>query len=200
MTRDDFIRRVRGKAPPSLSEDSLEFAAAHCHGEGRITEQDVIRCISLATWLDQYWAFRLARSTPDGKSLPVLTSDDLVCRLGHWLQQIREGLFHQRHAPFSSKQAAAAWIEETARKPCQLSPDEKASLYQLRCEIRAKLNEWRARTGLDWRETGRPRVLYYEPGEDREASRRFAFPIQIPGRRAPPFARNWRSCSASPSR
>jgi len=175
VTADEFMKRVRAKAPSAVSQYSIEYAVAQCREKGQITEVAVDPCIMVAVFVERYWHFRRAREAQamaavsredDPPSPAAVMSDDLIHRLGPEVEAIRKNIFGHADSPFSSKDVMAAWIDKTARQPCPLSPEEKASLYQLQRDIRGKLLEWRARTGLDWREGGPRRFLSYEHGEE----------------------------------
>jgi hypothetical protein len=158
------MKLVRKKAPEGLSQYSLESAVAECRRHGKINAGAVDTCIGLAAFAESHWRLCHAREA-QAIELSMVMNDDLIRRLQPVVEATRKNIFGPCNPPFSSKETMAAWIEKTAREPCPLSTEEKASLYQLQRDIRGKLLEWRARTGLDWRGGGARRFLFYERGE-----------------------------------
>jgi hypothetical protein len=141
-----------------------------------MAEQDVMGCLNLATFLDQFWIFRQAReaagvnASPDADEdlprTPLLTRDDYLDKLQPLVKSIRENIFQHDHAPFSSKAAAAGWIKGKASEPWDAPPEEKARFYQLDHDLSTLHYEWRVRTGGEWREDGLTPFLAYQDGEE----------------------------------
>jgi hypothetical protein len=172
VTSSEFTRRLLQEgASCGLSETSLEFAAMECRREGRTTERDIPIGLYYAARHDKYWAFRLQREAQgtepmadedDSRSPPGLTPDDLIHHIAPTVKAIRQQEFHRDDPPYRSMEEAAPWIEQEARAPYRGSPEQKASEYALKCRIEQLLNEWSARTHLDWRGGDRTRFLTYE--------------------------------------
>jgi hypothetical protein len=175
VTSVDFMRRVREQATPDLSEPSLEFAVRHLRSEGKIGERYLSTCLQIARWLEQYWTFRQAReasgvnASPDADEplprAPQLTRDDYLHKLQPLVKSIRQNIFQQDHAPFASKEAAAAWIQDKASQPRRASHEEQARLYQIDQDLRTSHHEWRARTRVEWRDDDRHDFLAYQDGK-----------------------------------
>jgi hypothetical protein len=175
VTSDDFMSLVREQAKPGLSQASLEYAAREYRLKGTMSKADAIQCMKLATWLEGFWTFRLeeeskaVESPPNEDDAPeptqVLTSDDLVHGLKPWAESFRQENFHRTDAPCpSSREAAAAWIQDKANRR-QVSGEEHAQLSQIDHDLRALHHEWRARTGVEWRDDGGHESLAYQDGE-----------------------------------
>ena len=175
MTIDKFMERLRDKAPPNLSQASLEFAVMHCRRAGTMAEKDITTCLKLAAAFEEYWTFRQdfeasgVNAGPDADEdlprTPLLTRDDYLDKLQPWATSIRQNIFQQDHAPCASKEAAAAWIQDKASNPQRTSREEQARLSQIDDGMRALHLEWRALTGVEWRDDGGHDSLWYQDGE-----------------------------------
>jgi hypothetical protein len=175
VTLKEFLSDVRAKAPPALSEASLKFSAGEYYREGKITGKHVIECIRDAIRLEKYRSFCLAQeseareSTSDGDEglpqTPLLTRDDYLDKLQPFTKSVRQNIFQQDHAPFASKEAAAAWIQDKASNPRRASREEQARLSQIDDGLRALHLEWRALTGVEWRDDDGHDSLWYQDGE-----------------------------------
>jgi hypothetical protein len=137
VTNEGFMSLVRVQAKSGLSQASLEYAARECRLKGTMSKADAIQCVKVATWLDGYWTFRLewelkAVESPLNKDdapkpTQVLTSDDLVDGLKSRVEELRKNLFGSPDVPFSSKKAAATWIQDKAKRR-RVSGEEHARL------------------------------------------------------------------------
>jgi hypothetical protein len=137
--------------------------------------QHIAACLNFADVLEGYWTFRRDREAsgvnagPDANEdlprTPLLTRDDYLDKLQPLLKAIRQNIFQQDHAPFASIEAQATWIQDQASNSRRASREEQTRLYQIDDELRTLHLEWRARTGVEWRDDGGHDSLWYQDGK-----------------------------------
>jgi hypothetical protein len=172
MDEKTFRMIVSMRKPPEVGEESLAAASDFFVEQGDTQERHVSRCIQLAGRFENHHASsqenagllerRLVPLTPG----MLMISDDLTGRITPEVEHLRQELFENTHAPFSSKKEAALWIEQQGQQQDytlsfkegvttwvdQTDPQRRQQLEAIRQEIEGLYRQWTALTG----ETVRP--------------------------------------------
>lgn len=122
MDAQNFADLVR-MSSPCVQEDTRQVAIHFFVDQGWTQQSDIASCIELAGRIEACWNGSQQNSgTPEGVRLASLTpgilaiSDCLIKQITPDVEQVRQELFGNTEAPFSSYEAIEEWLEQMGQR------------------------------------------------------------------------------------